>query len=84
MSRIPTASFWVEPRAARAGIAMSAVYPATAGGRWYLSSTSTDQAATVALKDSRIFLDTDVTDGGRLGLSGNNRVAIITIPASTI
>lgn len=87
MSRAFSSMFWEDSQAARARAIptpapLGLCYPATAAGRWYFSTTAADQAATLSLKDARLFLDLAVTDGGLLGLA-DNRVALITLPPST-
>ena len=86
MTRIAGVSGWRELHASTVAAAATRVYPAQdASGHWYLSTTAAEQDATLALKASRIFLDTDVTDGGILALLGAaQRVAMIVLPASTI
>lgn len=84
MANAPSGAFWKEPRAARAAVSMSRVYLAQdAAGHFYFDTDSAEQDATLAWKDSRLFFDTDVTDGGRIGLAGT-RLVLLTIPASTI
>lgn len=85
MSRSFSSMFWEDSQAARARTTptpLSLCYPATAAGRWYVSTTAADQAATLSLKADRAFLDLAVTNGGILGLA-LDRVAMISLPPST-